>query len=90
MLWTTPAEAWDLQKLLQRDYLGARWLRLTIEDEESRLRRGQGELGREGAQLSRPAPSREGSPEAQGQSQKGVQPAQACDFMSPGRGTEIG
>lgn len=74
MLWATPAEAWDLWKLLQRVYLGIRWLRLLLENEEQDLRRGRGELGREGAQLSRPAHNREGSPEAQELRRESSQP----------------
>lgn len=68
MLWATPAEAWDLWKLLQRVALGIRWLSLPLENEEQGLRRGRGEQGGEGAQLSRPARNREGSPQAQEQS----------------------
>lgn len=90
----TPAEAWDQLKSLQRIYLGTRWLRPYLENKEQGLRRSQGELGREGAQLSRQhtvgkSPGKARNSLRRVGAMEGVQPAQAHDFMYPGQGTKI-
>lgn len=41
ILSATLAEAWDLLKSIKRIYLGTRWLRLHLENEEQDLRRGR-------------------------------------------------